>query len=277
MKTMQIFFLSALVSLLILGSGCLDTNGPGTPITVCNDVNYFGYRAAGMSNTSGTIEPITNTSSNFNTTNFSPVGGASFSFSGVVANNSATYDPTTQTMTFVDQWNLNNTRWDTDLLTGNTTQVNINSTFRITAPEYLNGTLYVLEVDINGGMIYLKTVSGATLSAPLASLPLNTFMLANDTMGNLYFSTTDGVSKLFYVGQDQILEVDVSGVPVLTVHPLPLPGRYLDLVRMQNGELVSVLDHPSGGIDVVTIDISGPAVVTSVVPNIDVNPESVAL
>ncbi|MCB0637270.1 MAG: hypothetical protein KDC54_11665, partial [Lewinella sp.] len=66
-------------------------------------------------------------------------------------------------------------------------------------------------------------------------------------------------------------------VPVLTFHPLPLPGRYLDLVRMQSGELVSVLDHTSGGIDVVTIDITGPAVVTSVVPNIDVNPESVAL
>ncbi len=259
-------------------TSCLDDDGIAvTPLVPCTDYHYYGFKAADMSNTNGTIEVVTNSSGNFNTATFnSPL--TNLTYTNTIANNSATYDKGLQKMAFVDQWNGNNDMFVYDFLANSTSSVSINSTNFITAPEFLNGTLYVLEVDLTAGNAYLKSLAlNGTLSAAIATIPTSTFPLNPDPMNNWSYSCTDGVNTLYFLGRDHLLTIDMTAPASYVIQNLPSNGTYSDIVYTQNGDLLSVA-RQSSTMNLVSLDITGATLTESILQsNLDINPESVAL
>jgi len=185
-------------------------------------------------------------------------------------------------MVYIDQFNN-----DIDLIlyniannTATSVSLNIPSTNWATAPIFLNGDLYIMEVNYTIGEMYLKKVTniatGLTSSA-LLTVSTSTFGIANDTMGTKVFATSNGVDTLYFLG-DNLLEVNLSSATPYTVKPLPTNGRYLDIVHTQTGELMSVVHNSNATVNLVKLDVSQAAVTqTTYTSNIAVNPESVAL
>ena len=272
----SLFFLA----IFTLGfSSCIDDDGiPATPVTLCTDTDYLAFRSDGQV-PSAQIDVVSNTTPFFNTTTFA----ANTSFTSPVStlgNNSSAWDPVGQRMVFIDQWN-NSGLWVYDQVGNNVTQVSIPTTNQLTAPEFLNGQLYVVEVDFGTQSLILRglTITGtsSTLGAPLHTVPFSSMGLSSDTMNNLLFSTSDKNDQLYIMGRDKVLIFDVS---LLTDQLVSLPtsnGSYHDLVWTQDGTLLSVFND-SGSADIVRLDVSTPtATQTTEIPGISVNPESISL
>jgi len=276
MKNIKYLFILLTIS---IATSCIDHDPNTNTYTNCTDVNYYGLRTADMSNSLGSIEIINNTTANFNTTSFNTLQSISYPLG--VANNSGAYDSNTETMVFIDQWNNNNYLITYNLVTNtaNAIQIVTSTSNSITAPVFLNGQLYVLEIDNLAQSMYLKEVINlltGTLSATLLTIPLSTFGQANDTMANKVFATTNGTNTLYFLG-DSLMEVTMTPFYPYSVKALPTSSRYLDLVYIETGKLVSV-EHTGSLVDIVKLDISGTTITqTTQLSNIDANPESIAL
>ncbi|MEM7571781.1 MAG: hypothetical protein AAF433_02720 [Bacteroidota bacterium] len=273
------FFASLLLAIGFLSfSSCIDDDGnPVTPVTLCTDVNYLGFRADGQS--PGTpIEVVSNATADFSTTSF--VANTSFTPSvNTIGNNSAAWDNVGLRMVYIDQWN-NSGLWVYNF--GSTvTQVSVPTANPITAPEFINGQLYVVEVDYSAQMLLLRPLSivGTTsvLGTPLHVMTFANFPFNPDTVNNYLYSSSDQSNQLYIMGTEKLLIYDVTTFSA-TVVGLPTGGRHLDVVWTQDGTLLSVFHSASGSSDLVRLDVSGPtATSATAISGLDVNPESIAL
>ena len=271
------FFTFLILALACLSySSCFDDDGnPSTPVQLCTDFNYLGFRADGQ-NPSGPIEVIGNATGDFATTSFT----ANTSFNpGVttIGNNSAAWDDIGQRLAYIDQWN-NNGLWIYNL-GGGVTQVPVSTTNPITAPEFLNGQLYVVELDFGTQMMLLRPVSlpSGTLGAPIYVMTFANFPFNPDTVNNYLYSTSDQNNTLYIMGTEKLLIYDVSTLSA-TILSLPTGVRYHDVVWTQNGTLLSVARSFGGGINLERLDVTGTSAIPTIeITGLDVNPESISL
>lgn len=282
-KTLNIMKITSFFAFLLLAIGflsfssCIDDDGnPVTPVTLCTDVNYLGFRADGQS--PGTpIEVVSNATADFSTTSF--VANTSFTPPvTTIGNNSAAWDDIGQRLVYIDQWN-NNGLWVYNF-GGGVTQVAPPSTNPITAPEFLNGQLYVVEVDFSAQLLLLRPLSipAGVLGAPIHVMTFANFPFDPDTVNNYLYSSSDQNNQLYIMGEEKLLIYDVSTLSP-TVVTLPTGVRYHDVVWTQNGTLLSVA-RPLGGssIDLVRLDVTGPTALSNTeISGLDVNPESISL
>ncbi len=277
MRNSKLIIFTIFSSFIILFSSCIDDDGNlTTPPVLCNDVDYFGFRADGMSNGSNTIEVVRNNNSNFNLTSFT--SQTSFTYNGTIANNSATFDKNIQKMAFIDEWNIVEQLFVYDFGTNAVSVFPIAGSNRVTAPIFLNGTLYVLEKDSNTSDVSFKTLSlTGTLSTAVFTIPAATIGFLNpDTMNNLAYSTTDGGDFLYFLLGGKLLTVDVTNPAAYTLKTMP-NSHYLDIAYMQTGELLTV-KNSGVSVDLMRLDISAATITETVeVAGLDINPESVAI
>lgn len=275
MKHLKIIALILTATLL----SCTNHDPVTNTYTNCNDVNYYGLRTATQRNTLGQIDVITNSSNNITNTVFN--AQYSFNYTESVGNNSATYDANTQTMVFLDEWNINNTLIVYDLASNTHQQLSLASTNVLSAPIFIGGRLYVIEFEnFPGTNVFLKeitNISTGTLSNPLLTIPKTNFDRISDTMSNNAYSATNGFDKIYFLGST-LLEIQIiPGYPYST-KSIPSTNQYLDIVHIQTGDLLTVSNDGSSTINLVKWNIANSTITETIqVPNIDVNTESIAL
>lgn len=256
---------------------CLDEDPVTNNFTNCTDVTYYGLRTSEMSNPAGTVDVVKNSNSNITNTTFD--SQLLFDYSYTVGNNSGTYNATTHTMVFLDEWN-GNKLIVYNLTTNNHQIVALNSANVLSAPIFIGNRLYILEFEnFPGTNVYLKeilNISLGTLSPILMTIPKSSFDSISDTMKNSAYSTTNGFDKIYFLGTS-LLEIQIIPGYPHNFKALPSIEKYLDIVSIQTGELLTIKRNVSS-MDLIKWNISGSAVTETIQKtNLDINPESVAL
>ena len=283
MKLNKILFLIIITTFLF---SCIDDDGDtSTPITFCNDNDYYAFFDAAQSNPDNIVDVIKNTTSNITTTNISMLTNVDFPPEARNAN--GTWNKVTNTLFYLDESEREYAlSYDLATNTANNHSIAALTTGRLTAPVYNQNKLFMLDID-NSGNVDIKTLNSSftVLSPSIANFPAATVPNSPDTQETLAYGATDENCLIYFLVGNTIIEYDQCfsspSSPPYTTYSINMPGTYLDIAYRQNGNLISVRkDNVTNNLEVVELDLTaspGVATVISVIPTINANEESIQL
>lgn len=258
-------------------------SSPG-PNTTCTDTKYNG-----LTLNAGNILFNVNTTPNLNTTSFISLASIASPFSAV-GNVKGTYDKINDRYVFLGE-NDNTMRYilvenvtTTPVMTANslagaTNTLSGNSEF--TGAVFNNGKLYVVELDNTANTFWISEIdpnTGTNLGVVFTDLISNFLPTNVDSFGIRYYADTDRADKIYFLGKDKLLEIDLVST-VQQYYNLPGSFAYFDIEVDINGFLLSVQIDNSGNVNLVQWDLIAPPTIneTVLISPINVDTESVSL
>ncbi|QJP34964.1 hypothetical protein F0365_11470 [Nonlabens sp. Ci31] len=278
---------SKLLYLLIIAIlfSCTEDDGTATTIT-CADNTYFAWSTSDMANFNGIINVVQNTTSNIATSSFNL--NSSISNSITARNNPSAWDKVNRQSIWFNQENQSDVLvYDESLNTITATPLPASTQGilgRITAPVFLNGTLYVMDMDINPAQpsytIHTLNTSTGVLGPVLTTISLNPGTTSRDTSFTFATATSNGVDTLFFRIANNIHYYNVNTGIITTYNSLPITGdNYSGLEYHQDKDVFYVVSSINNNVDLVEIKINAANnyLITPLFTGLNVNENSMQL
>ncbi|WP_225034839.1 hypothetical protein [Winogradskyella sp. SM1960] len=263
---------SFIIILALILNSCSDDSG-NTP-QPCLDYNFYGLQIGGnWSNPTGQIDFIKNTTANLANPGIQVLSSALTSDN--LYSNRPAFDRTNETLYFIDEFNGGQKMY---VATPSVIdEINISPSASYGAPVYVGNQLYALEFDASG--IYLCTIS-ATGAAVRQGASIGPNEFYNDTVGNKAYGVASLSGSLLFLVDHQLYNVSTSGAVLSSIFANTSAGyaMYSDIeIDPETGGLF-LPKSENGQRSIVHWDFtSGSVVESTIVSNIDFNPESVNL
>ncbi|MGJ8684874.1 MAG: hypothetical protein ACSHWW_09625 [Nonlabens sp.] len=274
-----------LLLLIAISFSCTEDDGTASTIT-CIDNTYFALSTSDMQNTNNVIDVLQNTTANITTSSFTINGGIGTGITPL--NHPSAWDKVNRQFIWFDQEEAADALVY-DEATNFTTNLTLpNSSWgflgRISAPVYLNGTLYVLDQDVNPASprfnIHTMNPSTGTLGPILATGGLIPGTAPFDLTNTYATATSNNVDKLYFRVGTEMFSYDVNTAVLNIFNSLPLNGTYHSgLEYNQTKDVFYVLTGDNLNVDLVELEFTLPNnfTATTLYSGVNVNVESMQL